>query len=677
MKKKIALLLIAVITAVSSMPVFAAKSETINIVFEDITAKDTTTLEGEAKIKVSVDGLDADVSIAQLAMEFSGDMKYKSITYLTGSNNPADGCVLVAPNAAAVNAEKKLMPSIISAKNPITFTDKTDLFVLTFSGETGSTVSLSMNDLKKSYVTVDGKDIFPAEKAEITANASTSANKGKNAVIKLTMDKVTDFTAKTGSGDYTSSGIELKITGENGYELYTVLNNVPISNGGHRDATQTIPTFIISDTVVDGQTYTVEISGIGYVPYKKTGITFDNALEITNADFIPGDVNGDGTVDVADKELCQNAVDNPGDATEATDFNRDGKTDKYDMKVFDGIADKPTAPAKMGKPTVTGGSKKITVKWDKPADETVTGYSIKYGISQSNLDKNVTVDKADTVSKDITGLSAGTTYYVSIAAVNAEGTGEYSDIASTATDKAADNGGGGGGGTGGGGGGGGTGGGGSKPSGGGTGGGGFTGGGSNGGNTGNGGATTPPKTEDEPFTDLGSYAWAKDSIYKLKNEGIISGTSDTTYAPANNIKRGDFMLILTRMLGINNEFIENFADVPQESYYYTAIGAAKAAGIASGDGVNFMPENSITRQDLITLAYRAFLGKGYITETTDASSLEAFADKDSVSDYAKTAMASMISAGIIQGSDGNVNPLGNATRAEVAVMCARLYDLMK
>ena len=48
-----------------------------------------------------------------------------------------------------------------------------------------------------------------------------------------------------------------------------------------------------------------------------------------------------------------------------------------------------------------------------------------------------------------------------------------------------------------------------------------------------------------------------------------------------------------------------------------------------------------------------------------------------ISEYAKTAMASMVSAGIIKGSNGNVNPKGNATRAEVAVMCARLCELMK
>ena len=131
------------------------------------------------------------------------------------------------------------------------------------------------------------------------------------------------------------------------------------------------------------------------------------------------------------------------------------------------------------------------------------------------------------------------------------------------------------------------------------------------------------------------------------------------------------------MLSINDAFAENFADVPAGKYYYNAIGSAKAAGIAQGSGENFMPENTITRQDLITLAYRAFLAKGYIEETDDMSSLNEFEDKDTIAAYAKTAMASMVKAGIIKGADGCVNPRGNATRAEVAVMCARLMELIK
>ena len=164
----------------------------------------------------------------------------------------------------------------------------------------------------------------------------------------------------------------------------------------------------------------------------------------------------------------------------------------------------------------------------------------------------------------------------------------------------------------------------------------------------------------------------------MQEKGIISGVSDTEFAPANNSKRGDFILILTRMLNTQAEVTDNFTDVPKDSYYYDAIAKAKAAGIATGDGISFMPENAITRQDLITLAYRAFLNLGYIEETTDFSILDQFIDKTDIADYASAPLAAMVKAGIIKGSDdGSVNPKGNATRAEVAVMCARLLELIK
>ena len=59
------------------------------------------------------------------------------------------------------------------------------------------------------------------------------------------------------------------------------------------------------------------------------------------------------------------------------------------------------------------------------------------------------------------------------------------------------------------------------------------------------------------------------------------------------------------------------------------------------------------------------------------TSINAFKDKSLIADYALDAMASMVNAGIIKGNDGNVNPKGNATRAEVAVMCERLLKLIK
>lgn len=642
---RIGALAIAACLAFSSLPTLAAENDKIEVTLTDVTATDTTTQYGEAKIKVSIAGASGNITAIQNSFAFDG-MDYKSAQFLKGEDNPPTGTWVTA-NAKKANADKKFTLGI-SYPSGISFGDSEDVYIITFSGEPGDKVTLNVAD--NTFCVKDGNKITASAGTSGTATASDKGNKSATATVKLTMDKVTGFDASA------DTGITLKITSETtkGYVITTTLSNTPVQENGHRESTD-IPTFTITNDVLGGDTYTIELIGAGYVTYQKTGVTFDKALEITNADFIPGDVNGDGKVDADDKTLAEKSQNEEFNA--AADFDRNGKTDSADMTVFAGIASK-TTPAKMSKPTVTGGTKKITVKWTKATDESVTGYTIKYGTSSTSLSSTKEIDKADTVTTDITSLSAGTTYYVQIAAKNVSGTGEYSDIANAKTNSDSTQGGGGGGG-------------------GGTGGsGGSSGGGFSGGGATTPGTTTQPSTT-ETFTDLANHAWAKDAIYTLKNKGIISGVSDTEFAPANNIKRGDFILILTRMLSVNDTFTENFADVPESAYYYNAVGSAKAAGIAQGSGENFMPENSITRQDLITLAYRAFLAKGYITETTDLTSLDTFGDKDSISDYAKTSMASMVKAGIIQGADGNVNPQGNATRAEVAVMCARLCELMK
>jgi len=557
---RIGTLAIAACLAFSSIPVFADGAKQITVHFEDITATDSTTLSGEAKVKVSVQGADGNVSIAQTALNFDGDLKYKSVQYLKGSDNPDSG----ETQTTSVNGNK-ITTGIISSKSGMTFAGSEDLFVITFSGEAGKETTLSLSDLKNTYFTIGGKDYYPESETEITVTASEKENKGKTAAVKLTMDKVTGFSGAA------KPGITVKITSEktDNYSIDTVLDNALISKGGHRDGTVSVPTFKIENTVLADDTYTVEVSGIGYVTYTKTGVTFDNALEITNAGFVPGDVNGDGKVDADDKTAAETLIAD-GEYSEAADFNRDGKVNADDLAVFGNTTDNTDSK-----------------------DDAAGGGSSGGGS---------------------TGGSSG---------------------------------------------------------------GGSSSGGSSSGGFSGGSAVTPTTQTTENFTDLENHAWAKDAVYTLKNKGIISGISDTEFAPANNIKRGDFILILTRMLSVNNEFTENFADVPESAYYYQAIGSAKAAGIAMGSGENFMPENSITRQDLITLAYRAFLAKGYITETDDFTSLDQFSDKGDISDYAQTAMASMVKAGIIQGSNGNVNPKGNATRAEVAVMCARLLELMK
>ena len=635
--QKAGALAVAVCLALSAMPVFAADADKIEVILTDVTETDLTTLSGEAKIKVSVKGAAGDISEANAAFTFSGDLNYKSVDFLKGSDDYSAGDFRVATDRAEANAKNGFSAGFISS-TPIKADDETELFIITFNGEAGKSVTVTL-DKEHTFLTVDGKKTAALDNTALSVTAIESTNESTNASVKLTMDKVPNFNAGNADGVVT-----LSITNER------TKNVIKTKLSDEYRGSGTTASFTVENAVLKNDTYTVEISGSGYIPYKKTGVTFDKPLELTNADFIPGDVNNDGKIDEADKTKIDEII-SAKDYSIAADFNRDGYVNEDDAAIL-GIGEISSKPTKMSKPTVTGGSKKITVKWDKASD--ATGYTIKYGTSSTNLSNTKDIDKADTTSTDITGLLANTTYYVQIAAKNSNGTGDFSDTANAKTDADTTTGGGGGGGS--------------------------SSGGSTGGSTGGGAIypttpTTPEKTE--TFTDLENHAWAKDSIYALKAKGIISGVSETEFAPANNIKRGDFILILTRMLSVDNEFTENFADVPESAYYYNAVGSAKAAGIASGDGANFMPEDSITRQDLITLAYRAFLAKGYIEETEDYTVLDAFADKDNISDYAAAPMASMVKAGIIQGSEGNVNPKGYATRAEVAVMCARLCELVK
>ena len=121
-RSKILSTAIAACLAFSSMPAFADGAKQITVHFEDVTATDATTLSGEAKVKVSVDGADGNVSIAQTALNFDGDLKYKSVNYLQGSDNPGGGDSQIT----SINGNK-ITTGIISSKSGMNFGSNEDL----------------------------------------------------------------------------------------------------------------------------------------------------------------------------------------------------------------------------------------------------------------------------------------------------------------------------------------------------------------------------------------------------------------------------------------------------------------------------------------------------------------------------------------------------------------------
>ena len=176
------------------------------------------------------------------------------------------------------------------------------------------------------------------------------------------------------------------------------------------------------------------------------------------------------------------------------------------------------------------------------------------------------------------------------------------------------------------------------------------------------------ETEEIPtFSDIDDVPWAKNAIEFLYEKKVVNGNPDGTFAPNNNVTRAEFIKMVVESMGVGSVYDKTpFLDVAPDSWYATYIARAYKEGIALGDDSGrFYPEEPITRQDMVTILYRA-LGAD---ETGDIS----FTDSGSISDYAKTAVGYFASKGIVNGvGNGLFAPLNNATRAETAVIIYRI-----
>lgn len=189
-------------------------------------------------------------------------------------------------------------------------------------------------------------------------------------------------------------------------------------------------------------------------------------------------------------------------------------------------------------------------------------------------------------------------------------------------------------------------------------------------------ATAEPSQQvNEHFTDIGNVPWAKEAILELAKSGVIKGTSETEFSPEDSISRGDFVTLLVRMLNLSSEVAgEGFADVSADTYYYEPITTAKTLGVITGVGENrFEPEGKISRQDMMTMTYRALEKLGMAD--FGKSDLTMFRDTAEIADYAIESVSYVVGGGLIAGDEnGYINPNANTTRAETAVFLYRLYS---
>ncbi|MBQ2743710.1 MAG: S-layer homology domain-containing protein, partial [Oscillospiraceae bacterium] len=174
------------------------------------------------------------------------------------------------------------------------------------------------------------------------------------------------------------------------------------------------------------------------------------------------------------------------------------------------------------------------------------------------------------------------------------------------------------------------------------------------------------------FTDLSNHAWAADAINELAADGIIKGTSASTFSPKSNITRADFAILLVRAFNLTSENSENFADVSASDYFASELAIARNKGIINGIGENrFAPRKSITRQDMMVIVYRALQKLNVRFGVCDEPQYDDFTI---VAPYARDAVSALIGAGLINGKNGCIAPTDYTTRAEVAVLINRILN---
>ena len=271
------------------------------------------------------------------------------------------------------------------------------------------------------------------------------------------------------------------------------------------------------------------------------------------------------------------------------------------------------------------------------------------------------------------------------------------------------------------------------------------------------------------YTDVTEANWFYEAVTYVTENGLVDGETETTFAPSADMTRADMIVALYRMAGSPEVTGENpFTDVAADADYYAAVIWGTSNGVINGTSeTTFSPDDSLQRQAFATMLYRyaelmaadettdetapaeevpaegettdettpaegetadetvpaeeltpaeevpaegettdeTTPAEGETTdettpaegETTDETApmeeltpaeevpaeetgaedvLAQFTDADQIQDYAREAMAWAVTVGLFEGNaDGALNPRGNATRAEVATLIMRFAEM--
>lgn len=179
-----------------------------------------------------------------------------------------------------------------------------------------------------------------------------------------------------------------------------------------------------------------------------------------------------------------------------------------------------------------------------------------------------------------------------------------------------------------------------------------------------------------PFSDVKSGNWFYDAVKYAYEQGLMTGTSATTFAPNGTMNRAMIVTVLYRLeKSPAVTGASKFTDVPAGQWYSDAVAWAAANKIVNGyDETTFGPMNAVTREQMAAILFRYEQVKG-LENVTLEENLNRFPDQNKISAYAIPALQWAVGQKIINGNaDGTLDPTGTATRAQVAQIFTNLLN---
>ncbi len=178
------------------------------------------------------------------------------------------------------------------------------------------------------------------------------------------------------------------------------------------------------------------------------------------------------------------------------------------------------------------------------------------------------------------------------------------------------------------------------------------------------------------FTDVAEGAWYYDYIVTAYENGLMTGVSETEFAPDVAVTRAMLVAMVYQLEGspeVEGAASELFTDVADDAWYADALVWCSANGLLEGfEGETFDADTVITREDVAVMLYAYELYNG-AEEVTDAELT--WADAADVSEDAVAAVAYCTESGLMNGvTETEFAPDGSATRAQCATVLVRLFE---